>query len=295
MLGRCDCYIQPWNGRDKSSFKVWKVSDPGPGLIMRCWASNFGPFHLSIYSGDGLKLGGRRWLGDLNLQSNFLPVSSQTFFAWSYESHFFIPGTCSFLIYASDFFGSLESVNFDVVSGPEISKNLGHLQNPFMLYSSAGLLFWVDFFFMGCCLCGVLLLGSSNTTELSFRNVDMKSKSLGRHENQEMDRPSLKCSIVSGGEMFGAPTVWDFGGTRTQFLLTINNCLWFNHFVWYFDFRNHFLASLPKFEIQDMWSPSVCWCIKALVLSMVPWQRDTRCLCFFASNLKKKKEDWKLA
>lgn len=86
------------------------------------------------------------------------PVSSQTFFAWSYESHFFIPGTCSFLIYASDFFGTLESVKFLMWwVDPKLVKTWDSFKIRSCYIHQLDYCFG-GIFFMGCCLCGVLLV-----------------------------------------------------------------------------------------------------------------------------------------
>lgn len=231
---------------------------------MCCWAWKFGPFHLSIYSGDGLKLRGRRWLGDLNLQSNFFLSLSKLF----------LP----------DRMRAISSYQAPV---PSWSMPLIFLE----AWNQSILMWWVDPKFVKTW--DIFKIRSCYIHQLCCV-VRFLVWIFWKPWKSRNGPPNPKVSVNCGGEMFGAPTVWDVGGTRTQFLLTINNCIWFHRFVWYFDFRNRFVTSVPKFEIQDMWSPSVCWCIKALVLSMVPWQRHTRCLCFFTSNLQKK-EGWKLA
>ena len=122
---------------------------------------------------------------------------------------------------------------------------------------------------MGCYMCGVFLLGFSNTTKWSFRNVD--SGSLGSHENHEI-RPILKrqlflevrCLVLQQRRIL---MVLNF---HQQLRIAFDSMILFG-----ISTSEIILAGVPKFEIQDMWSPSVCWCIKALVLSMVPWQRHT--------------------
>ena len=155
MLGRCDCYIQPRNARDKSSFKVWKVSDSDwscvvghENLVLSIWA--FIP--EMVFS-----LRGRRWLGDLNLQSIFFLFLSKLFLhdrmraisshqapvpSWSMPLIFLEPWNQSILMWWVD---------------PKLVKtwDIFKIRSCYIHqldYCFGGI------FFMGCCLCGVLLV-----------------------------------------------------------------------------------------------------------------------------------------